>query len=124
MDTNISVELISWAMDRALASHSVSRLNTANASVEGYAPIKISFEQQLQALENATRSEDVEATLGSIKQTIDEMMQSNTKRLDGETVQLDSEMIDMLKHSGYYKTLADVLSRKMGMMKIAVSGRG
>ena len=124
MDSNISIELISWAMDRALASHTVSRMNAANASVKNFAPIKISFESQLNALEKAQSAEDINATLESIKQTVDQMMEQNTVRLDGETVQVDQEVRDMVKNSGYYKTLADVMSRKMGLMKLAISGRG
>ncbi|MCW8877920.1 MAG: hypothetical protein OQK51_12785 [Kangiellaceae bacterium] len=124
MDSNISIELISWAMDRALASHSVSRMNAANASVKNFAPIKISFENQLSALESAKTVDDINATLHSIKQTVDQMMEQNTVRMNGETVQIDQEVREMVKHSGYYKSLADVMSRKMGLMKIAISGRG
>lgn len=111
-------------MDRALASHSVSRMNAANASVKNFAPIKISFDTQLSALESAKSADDINATLQSIKQTVDQMMEQNTVRLNGETVQVDEEVRLMVKNSGYYKTLADVMSRKMGLMKLAVSGKG
>jgi flagellar basal-body rod protein FlgB len=119
-----SIDMLSWAMDRALASHSVSRINVANANVVGFEPISISFQSQLDTLNAAGRNGSIEQTLGSMKQTVAEMMEMNTSRLPGEKVQVDSEVTQMVKHAGYYQTLADVMSRKMGLMKLAVNGRG
>lgn len=125
MDSNISIELVTWAMDRALASHSVARLNTANASVKGYAPMSISFQDEIdQAEKLLSELQSDNISVDSFKKSIDEMMTENTTRHEDETVQLDAEVRQMLKTSGYYKSLADVLSRKMGLMKLSVTGRG
>lgn len=124
MDNNFSIELLSWAMDRALASHSVARINVANANVKGFSPVEISFEQQLQALREASNSDEIQQKLDSVRQTMNQMMEENTRRLDGESVQVDAQVTELVKHSGYYQTLADIMSRKMGLMRMAVSKRG
>ena len=124
MEGNFAIELLSWSMDRALASHSVSRINVANSNVEGFSPITISFEQQLQSLRGASEIGSIEIQFGSIRQSMDQMMENNTSRLNGEVVQVDSEVTSMVKHSGYYQTLADIMSRKMGLMKLAISSKG
>jgi len=125
MNSELSIELLSWAMNRALASHSASRMNVANASVKNFAPIKISFQQQIDALKKADRTgSDMQATLDSMQQSVEQMLENNTFRLDTELVQVDQEVLNMVKHSGYYKTLADAMSRKLGLMKIAMSNKG
>ncbi len=118
-----SIELLTWAMDRALASHSISRINIANANVKEFAPIEISFGQQLQALRDASKTGNIDTRLHSIQQTINQMMEQNTVRLHGESVQVDMEVSKLVKHSGYYQTLADIMSRKMGLMSLAISNR-
>jgi len=124
LDNIFAIELLSWTMDRALATHSVARINIANASVENYVPMKLSFDAQLSALKQAANNGDIELKFLEIDQNINQMMSANSQRLFGESVALDVEVTTMVKNSGYYQTLANIMSRKMGLLSMVISGRG
>lgn len=123
IDGNLSIELLSWAMDRALASHSVARLNVANANVDGFKAVSISFEQQLSALQSAANPNEIRSTLATIQQNVEEMLSHNTS-ITTQPVRLDAEVADLVSFSGSYQSLADAMSRKVGLMKLAITSKG
>lgn len=119
MENIFQLDLVSWAMDRALASHTVSRINVANVNTKNFVPLKLDFSEQLRNIDSELKSHSSDYNMKFA--SIDQMMEQNTIERSGETVELDFEVSQMVRSSGYYQSLASIMSRKIGLMRMAVS---
>jgi flagellar basal-body rod protein FlgB len=51
-----------------------------------------------------------------------EIDRESSIRIDGNTVNIDQEMVELAKNSGRFAQLAELLNRQYGQIKAAISG--
>jgi flagellar basal-body rod protein FlgB len=111
-------------LSRHLAFHThrqqVIAANLANIDTPGYRSRELVFEENLEV---ARRGGESAVTLGHAEEAI--VADDEPADLDGNTVALEAEMAKMTANGLRYRGLAELLSRKLGMLKYAaVDGRG
>lgn len=109
----ISAALISKALDGLHLRSAVIAENIANVNSRGFAPRKVSFEQELRA----AAAQGLEAIMESRAQ----IMPSDHGMIDA-SVRLDLEMADAAQTSARYSALVDILGRQMQIHRTAIQG--
>jgi flagellar basal-body rod protein FlgB len=120
--TGVSAQLFGWAMNAELIKQRVAAENIANAHVTGYQAKQVDFSQAMQALSQSGSSTELVAKLAQLEDS-GAVYSPSERALNGDGVKLDEEVLASIRASGKYRTLADLLDRQMGLMKIAVKGR-
>ncbi len=128
LDSNI--KLLQKVMDLRSANQSVIAANIANAETPGYAAAKFEFEDELQQVLNrqsgplrTTHSRHIPlgaADISSITGTI-RHVEDNTGIGDENGVSVDEEMIALSENELLYETAAQLLKKKIGMLKYAIA---
>jgi len=106
----LSAVLITKALDGLAMRASAISQNIANASTPSYAPIRVSFEQELR---------------GALPKGADavRLVQPEFVRMPGDAaLRLDLEMASASETTLRYSALVDVLSRQMQISRLAVTG--
>jgi len=107
----------SSARELALAS------NIANVNTPGYKRIDLTSSFQSD-LSNALKSLDSGTTLGSApKPAWDTAEMQNPARYDGNTVNLDQEVTEMMKNSSDHNFSSKILALKYSALKEAITGQ-
>ena len=106
----------------ALRSEAIAS-NIANAETPGYRRLDVStdFADQLKA-----RSEAGELTRGSdsnLRPTLVQDPYARTVRPDGNSVDIEKELLAMNKNSVEYEYLSDIVSGNIQQLKMAITGR-
>lgn len=109
---SISGAIIEKALDGLSQRYAFIAQNIANASVENYRPIRVSFEAELRAA--ASRGLDA---VRSIRPEASVATEQGEMRVDLELQQASETALR-------YQALIDILSRQMAMASIFVSDRG
>ena len=93
-------DLVLRALDASVVRHAVHSANIANASVEGYRPLRVEFEDHLAAAQVVPEPE-------------------------AQPVQLDREVALMMENSVRYQALLGALGKNGAMLRLAIrEGRG
>lgn len=99
-------DLVLRALDVAVVRHAVHSANIANASVEGYRPLRVEFDDQLAAARGALEPQVV-------------------PEAEPQPVQLDREVALMMQNSLRYQALVGALGKNGAMLRLAIrEGRG
>lgn len=120
------------AMNFRLMNHNVIASNIANADTPGYKSQKMEFEDALRdALQISDRlpmeGTDPEHFTKADPGHIDPEIYENPNgivHLDGNTVDRNVEQVEMAANQMEYDTAADMLRRKIGLLKYAISEGG
>jgi len=136
-------DITTAALERSLSGAYARQLaiadNLANIETPGYQAKDVRFEQSLQAAVEAehsaggrrrthvTHSAGVGARVGTRGGLIEAVQprvgpKNAAARHDGNTVNLEAEMVAMSKNSLHYKMLARLLAKKLRMMRRAING--
>ncbi|MGC3998561.1 MAG: flagellar basal body protein [Anaeromyxobacter sp.] len=116
----ITMAALGKALDAAALRQQAAAANIANASVEGYVPVTVSFEGQLedarsalgaQGYLDATSLEGVEARLVPV----------STAGGVPAKVQLDLEVAGMAQNATQYQALLKAMSKHLAVLSAAVS---
>jgi flagellar basal-body rod protein FlgB len=115
-----------YQMARKLLDASVVRQeaiasNIANVDTPGYRRLDVApdFATQLRTkLETGKLSE-----VRSLKPAIVEDLSARSVRPDGNSVEIERELIEMNRNSVEYDYLAEIVTRNIKQMKMAISGR-
>jgi flagellar basal-body rod protein FlgB len=102
--------LLSRALDIAALRQAVHTSNIANAGVEGFRRLDVSFDTEL-ARANAALGVDAAST--------DALTQPRVVETN-ETVRLDQEMALMAKDAVQYQALLGAVDRSFGLLRLAV----
>ena len=109
------------ALDAASLRHRVIAHNVANANTEGFAPLRVSFEDQFDAVRSAlSRSEPVDRSLLESAQPAI----SQDSPLEGSAaarVALDLEMARLAQNAVHYQALLRGTSKHLSILGIAVT---
>ena len=119
--------LIDFQYDR----HTVLATNIANIDTPGYKGSDLRFSDELKKAASSKGSMSLKKTnekhlplkAGDLKGVTHQVAPSSgtVHRLDGNTVDLDKEMAKLSENSLYYNTAVQILSKKLGLIRTAVS---
>ena len=115
LSANVTLDLLSRAVDVSALRQSVYSANIANAGVEGYRRMEVSFDSELERvalqMANAQHGTSPGAALPQ---------QSATVFATDDAVRLDEEMGLMAKNALRYQILLGAFERTMGSLRTAV----
>lgn len=108
-------------LDASVVRQEAIASNIANSDTPGYRRIDVAadFAAQLRSRLEAGKS----AELASLKPTLAEDPTARSVRPDGNTIELERELLAMNRNSVEFDFLSEVVSRNIKQMKIAISGR-
>jgi flagellar basal-body rod protein FlgB len=109
-------ELVLRALDAGVARHAVHAANVANASVEGYQPLRLEFEDQLAAARSALLSRD-EAVARRAAAQLEPQVAPDP---GAGAVQLDREVALMTENSVRYQALLHALGKNGALLRLAI----
>ena len=129
-DTNM--QLLAKVLDLRARNQQVIASNIANAETPGYSPSTLHFEAELQSAMGSPRSlplagshvrhiatlpPDLDSVRGTLTVNPDE-----TGIGDENGVSVDEEMLKLSENEILYEAAAQLLKKKLGMIKYAISG--
>lgn len=110
-------------LDAAALRQEAIAANIANAETPGYRRLDIApdFAEQLRARSRA--GELARGGAEAVKPTLIQDPHARTVRPDGNSVELEKELLAMNKNAVEYEFLADVVSGNIKQLKMAITGR-
>ncbi len=110
-------------LDAAVLRHEAIATNVANAETPGFRRLDLApdFAVQLKARMAAG---DFAATAGSIRPHLAEDQTARSIRPDGNTVEIERELLVMNRNAVEYDYLSEVVSSNIKQLKLAITGRG
>ena len=129
-----TTQALGASLNYRLLRHNVTAANIANAETPGYHAMKVDFEDALaRAVDldgmNGLTTSDPEhfamgtAALGKERITVEENPEADVNP-DGNTVNLDNEMVTMSENSTLYKAALSLINKKMAMLKYGITEGG
>jgi flagellar basal-body rod protein FlgB len=130
---NFADRLQMATLDQRLKRSEVITSNIANAETPGYRALGYDFEEQLASLARMDKSTP-------LKVSQDKHMRNSFTRADGQvepdvyvkptesvpedgnTVDVDDEMVRMAENQLLYRSSVEILNRMMGILKYAING--
>lgn len=109
-------DLVLRALDAAAVRHAVHSANIANASVEGYQPLRVEFEDQLAAARSALVGRDDAAAQRAAASLEPQVV----PEAEAQPVQLDREVALMMENSVRYQALLSALGKNGAMLRLAI----
>ena len=109
-------DLVLRALDAAVVRHAVHSANIANASVEGYRPLRVEFEDQLAAARGALLGRDDAAA----QRAASALEPQVVPEPEAQPVQLDREVALMMENSVHYQALLGALGKNGAMLRLAI----
>lgn len=109
-------ELVLRALDAGVMRHAVHAANIANASIEGYRPLRVAFEDQLAAARSALLSRDE----GVAGRAVSLLQPEVAPEAADRTVQLDREVALMMENSVRYQALLGALGKSGSLVRLAI----
>ncbi|MBA3849846.1 MAG: flagellar basal body rod protein FlgB [Opitutus sp.] len=108
-------------LDAAALRQEAIASNIANAETPGYRRLDIApdFADQLKA---RIRAGDLDRAI-ELKPKLVEDTHARTVRPDGNTVEIENELLAMNRNSVEYEFLTEVVSRNIKQLKLAITGR-
>jgi flagellar basal-body rod protein FlgB len=96
--------------------------NIANAETPGYRRVDVSgdFADQLRA---RLKSGDLGETAHDLRPRLAEDPHARTVRPDGNTVEIERELLAMNRNAVEYEFLTEVVSRNIKQLRLAITGR-
>jgi flagellar basal-body rod protein FlgB len=113
-DLSPILQLLSRALDVSVLRQSVYSANVANASVDGYQRLEVSFDQQLEKAAANMASAGAGAIDGAFASNHPTVVST------GMTVKLDEEMAAMARNALQYQTLVGAYERMTSLMRLAI----
>lgn len=109
-------------LDAATLRHEAIATNIANAETPGYQRLDVSrdFAEQLKA---QLAAGDLAKTADGIKPQLAVDPNARTMRPDGNTVEIERELLAMNRNAVEYEYLTDVVSNNLKQLKMAITGR-
>lgn len=126
-----TMTLLTKSLDLRSTNQQVIAANIANAETPGYAPARFEFEQALQEavkkstfVLETTQPGHISPNAPSVADVRGRVLREpdTTGIGDQNGVSVDDEMIALSKNQLMYETAAQLLKKKMTMLKYAVSG--
>ncbi len=109
-------------LDAAALRQDAIAANIANVETPGYRRMDVStdFAEQLRSQES---SGELTSGASSLKPTLTEDTHARSIRPDGNTVEIEHELMAMNRNSVEYEFLGEVVSKNIRQLKMAITGR-
>ena len=109
-------------LDASVLRHEAIATNVANAETPGFRRLDVApdFAVQLKA---RMASGDFAHTAASIRPQLAEDQTARTVRPDGNTVEIEREMMIMNRNAVEYDYLTEIVSNNIKHLKLAITGR-
>ena len=109
-------------LDAAALRQEAIASNIANSETPGYRRLDVSgdFAEQLRA---STRTGELVQTADTIRPTLVQDPFARSVRPDGNSVEIEKELLAMNKNSVEYEFLTEIVSRNIKQLKMAITGR-
>lgn len=126
---NRDIGILKKAMDVASLRQKVMANNIANVNTAGYKAQKVSFEEAMRSAAGSQGPVALEKTDkghigngGSIESVRPKIVrdESVSQKLDGNNVDIESEMVDMAANQLLYNALAQQVSNKISVLRYAI----
>jgi len=116
-----SYQLARKLLDASALRQEAIAANIANAETPGYRRLDVApdFAEQLKA---STARGELSTTADTLRPTLVEDPHARSVRPDGNTVEIESELLAMNRNSVEYDFLTEVVSRDIKQLKLAISG--
>lgn len=115
LSANVTLDLLARAVDISALRQSVYSANIANAGVDGYQRMEVSFDSELERVALQLANAQPGSPLGAAPPE-----QSAAVFSTGATVKLDEEMGLMAKNALRYQILLGAFERTLGSLRTAV----
>ncbi|MCB0394106.1 MAG: flagellar basal body rod protein FlgB [Bdellovibrionales bacterium] len=129
-----TTDALGSSMDFRLARHNITSANIANAETPGYKAKKVDFEEQLSRaidLEDFPRMDSSNPNhfpiaRGAITRVTPDVYDNPDVNLtnDKNSVDLEREMATLAENSILYKATTELIKKKLGALKYAISEGG
>lgn len=113
------------ALDAYTERHRVLAHNIANIDSEGYRPLRLDFEEQLQKLQQAVNSGASDAELSALADAVHpfaEVSEAISGPLPDSSQRLDDEMALLVQNTLQYQAVLTSLNHRGSLMRIAITG--
>jgi flagellar basal-body rod protein FlgB len=118
-----TAQLVSVALDAAMARHAAIAANIANADTPNYRPLAARFDQLVEELQGRVTDRTQDAALMRDAQRMQESLQSQPLVADpsARQVELDMQMADLAKNTLQYQALLTAQGKLMSLSELAIS---
>jgi len=117
-ETDRGLTLLGKALDASALRHRVIANNLANVNTPGFKASTVEFGEELKA----AMTSGGPGKLASVQPKI-VPLDAPAQRKDGNNVDVDRHLTDMVKNSLYYSTLARIVNARIGAFRAAITGR-
>ena len=109
-------------LDAAALRQEAIASNIANSETPGYRRLDVSadFAEQLRA---SSRTGDLARNVDTIRPTLAQDPFARSVRPDGNSVEIEKELLAMNKNAVEYEFLTEIVSRNIKQLKMAITGR-
>lgn len=116
----VTTAALSAALDASARRHAAVATNIAHANSEGYSPLRLSFADRLDEARFAFREKGwLEPThVDALRGTVEPVVATSGQT---EKVQLDAEVTELARNAVHFQTLAQLLSRHLGVLATAAA---
>jgi flagellar basal-body rod protein FlgB len=116
----VTVNMVSLALDAASMRHLAISHNIANVNTPGFAPARVSFEQQMGAARSALDQGDQvdPGMLAGVRPFVTRLAPATEA---DRSALLDLEVADLAQNTVHYQALLKALSKHMSIMSAAVA---
>ena len=108
-------------LDAAALRQEAIAANIANAETPGYRRLDVNFDFAEQ-LRSSLRTGELDRTM-ELKPKLVEDTHARTVRPDGNTVEIEHELLAMNRNAAEYEFLTEIASSHIKQLKLAISGR-
>lgn len=123
-----SYQIIKTALDASSLRQKTISSNIANVNTPGYKAQKVRFEEELQRAmgKNGLALESTHAAHlggGDVSQVKPQVVTSSSHTMndEGNSVDIDREMVDLAANEIYYSALIEQLNRKLGNLNYVIN---
>ncbi len=114
-----NLQIASKLLDAAVLRQEAIAANIANAETPGYRRIDVASDFAAQLKASVARGDPVT----SLRPTLEEDTHARSVRPDGNSVEVERELLEMNRNSAEHEFLSQVVSFNLKQLKVAITGR-
>lgn len=120
--SGVTSQLVSLALDAALARHAAIATNIANAETPGFQPLAVRFDQLVEQLQGRVTDRSFDASTERTVRTLSESLQADAFVPDPQAarVELDMQMANLSKNTLQYQALLTAQGKLMALDQLAI----
>jgi flagellar basal-body rod protein FlgB len=119
----VTSQLVSMALDGALARHAAIATNIANVGTPGYQPVMARFDELVEQLRGRVEDRSLDSSTERVVQTLKDSLESEPLAADprASNVELDMQMAYLAKNTLRYQALLTAQGKLTAMRDFVLS---